>query len=123
MARNAPALAEGLRLSFERCLAAYETCRQARLHHRLKSGRAVSPALLRVLDECAEHCRGCFDLLFGASRMHATPCPVCVEIGRACARSCGEAAQACRAQPGDDAILDVCAQVCDSCARSCLRLH
>lgn len=122
MARRAPAVAEGLRLSFERCLAAYETCRQARLHLRASRGRDACPELLSALDACAEQCRVCFDLLFGASRQHERACPVCVEIGRCCAESCASAAALCRSLSGQDRVLRVCAEVCESCARSCRRL-
>jgi hypothetical protein len=122
MSRTAPIpAAKDVQLCIERCLAAYEACRQTRFYLRAKEGPEAPHALLKALDDCAERCRGSFDLLLGGGQHHEAPCPVCAAIARLCAEVCEECAAECRAHGGDPNVA-VCAEISESCARVCRRL-
>lgn len=93
------------------CLASHRICLETSRYCIETGGALASPALLPLLQDCAELCQATANSLMRGSPLHTLLCEACWQACDRCARTCAAFA--------DDRTLQRCVAACRECAASC----
>jgi hypothetical protein len=98
----------------ERCTDCHNVCTET-ITYCLKQGGAYAALdLVRLLQDCAQHCATSTDFMLRGSSFSAPVCGLCARICDACADACD--------QFGADRQMTLCADTCRRCAACCRRM-
>jgi hypothetical protein len=99
----------GLDECIEACIACYQTCLAAAMHHCLEEGgEHTEPRHFRLMMACAEMCRTTAHIMMTGYDGHAAVCALCADICERCADDCERL----------DGMED-CVAACRACAHIC----